>query len=161
MLALQKYWQTRKVRMLFFASFLGLFTFMMFMVSTITIVKQGLAEALKEPAVLAGLTEFPAAFLLLLLLHKVINAYLRGRFFSPQTLHTLLVCAKLAMLYGLVLKPGVVLSLLILSGSHKVDVMSYFSYVGFSIAIVGFILHVGVSAHKISREIEQEQELVI
>lgn len=161
MIALQKYWKTRQTKMLFFSSFIGLFTFMMMFGSIIRISKSGLSASINDPVVNAGLLEFPATFMFLLLMHKIFNAFVKGQFFAPSTLQTLLVCAKLAMLYGLVIKPGAMLSLLFIAGEGAPDIISYFSYVGFSTAIVGYILHMGVSAHKISREIEEEHELVV
>jgi hypothetical protein len=161
MVALQKYWKTRQVKMLFFTSFIGLFTFIMMFLSIITIAKDGLADAINDPVVSAGLLEFPATFMLLLLMHKVFNAFAKGQFFASSTLQTLLVCAKLAMIYGLVIKPGVMVSLMFIGSVGTPDIMLYFTYVGLSTAIVGYILHMGVSTHKISREIEEEQELVV
>jgi hypothetical protein len=161
MIALQKYWKTRQTKMLFFSGFIALFTFMMMLVSILSINKSGLSASINDPVVNAGLLEFPATFMFLLLMHKIFNAFVKGQFFAPNTLQTLLVCAKLAMLYGLVIKPGVMLSLVFIAGENVPDIMSYFSYVGLSTAIVGYILHMGVSAHKISREIEEENELVV
>lgn len=161
MIALQKYWQSRQTKMLFFTCFIAMFTFMMMFMSIIKISKSGLSASINDPVVNAGLLEFPATFIFLLLMHKIFNAFVRGQFFTPSTLQTLLVCAKLAILYGLVIKPSAMLSLLFIAGADALDIISYFSYVGFSTAIVGYILHMGVSAHKISREIEEEHELVV
>lgn len=161
MVALQKYWKSRQVNMLFFTSFIGLFTFMMVMISVLTIAKVGLAEAINTPAIQSGIFEYPATFILLLLMHKVFNAYVKGQFFAPSTLQTLLVSAKLAMMYGLVIKPGLMISLIFLAGEQQPDIMTFLTYVGFTTAIVGYILHIGVSSHKVSREIEAEQELVV
>ncbi len=161
MLAFQKYCQVHQIKMLLFTSFLGLMTFFMFLMSIITVIKKGLAEALNDPITMAGFVDFPASFLLILLLHKIYNLYIQGHFFTSHTLKVLQTIAKLAILLGMVLKPGIELSLLYFTTDHGLSIVNYLGYVDFPIAIVGYVLHIGTAAHKISRDIEQEQELTV
>jgi hypothetical protein len=69
--------------------------------------------------------------------------------------------AKLAILLGLVVKPGIELSLLYFTSEHGFSIVNYFGSVDFAIAIVGYVLHIGTAAHKISRDLEKEQELTV
>ena len=161
MLAFQKYCQVHQIKMLLFTSFLGFMTFFMFLMGMITVIKEGLAEAAKDPITMAGFVDFPASFLLILLLHKIFNLYIQGHFFTSHTLKVLQTIAKLAILLGMVVKPGIELSLLYFTTEHGLSIVNYLGCVDFPIAIVGYVLHIGTAAHKISRDIEQEQELTV
>ena len=161
MIAFQKYCQVHQIKMLFFTSFLGLITFCMFIIGMITIIKEGLAEAAKDPIAMAGLVDLPASFLLILLLHKIFNLYIQGHFFTTHTLKVLQTIAKLSVLLGIVVKPGIELSLLYFTSEHSLSIVNYFGCVDFAIAIVGYVLHIGTAAHKISRDLEKEQELTV
>lgn len=161
MIALQKYWKTKQTKMYMFTSFIGLMAVMLLLLSLVTIAKDGLAQALSESIVITGLLDFPATFIFLLMMHRVFAHYVEGQFFSTSSLQTLLVTAKLAIFYGLVLKPSVIIGLTFIAKTQPIEILSYFSHASFSIAVVGYVLHLGVSAHKVSREIEQEQELTV
>lgn len=136
-------------------------SFFMFIMGTITIIKDGLAEAANNPIAMAGLVDFPASFLLILLLHKIFNLYIQGHFFTSYTLKVLQTIAKLAILLGMVVKPGIELSVIYFTSEHSLSIVNYFGCVDFSIAIVGYVLHIGTAAHKISRDLEKEQELTV
>ena len=161
MTALQKYCQLHQYKMLGFTYFLGLMTFMLLPLSIFTILDNGWVEASKDPMIMAGLVDFPTSFLLVLLLHKLFNLYIQGHFFTTHTLKLLQTIAKLAILLGLVVKPSIELSLLYLTSANVLSVLDYFNYVDFAIAIVGYALHIATAAHKISRDIEKEQELTV
>jgi len=161
MIAFQKYCQIHQTKMYFFTSFLGFMTFLMFMMGVISIAKDGLIEATKDPVVMTALVDFPVSFLLLLLLHKVFNLYIKGQFFTSHTLNILQTIAKLAILFGMVIKPAIEISLLYFTSDRALSLMDYFASVDLAISIVGYVLHIGTATHKISRELEKEQELTV
>jgi hypothetical protein len=161
MIAFQKYCQVHQVKMLFFTMFFGMMTFFMFIIGMINVIKEGLVEAVNDPITMTGLVDFPASFLLFLLLQKIFNLYIQGYFFTSFTLNVLQTIAKLAILLGMVVKPGIELSLLYFTSKGDVSVVSYFGCVDFAIAIVGYVLHIGTAVYKISRDLEKEQELTV
>jgi hypothetical protein len=118
----------------------------MFIMGMITVIKEGLGEALNDPITMAGFVDFPASFLLILLLHKIFNLYIQGQFFTSHTLKVLQTIAKLSILLGIVVKPGIELSLLYFTNEHDLSIVNYFGYVDFPIAIVGYVLHRNSSA---------------
>lgn len=161
MIAFQKYLQVHQTKMLFVSTILAMMVFFHFLIGVITIAKKGMAEAITDPVAMSGLIEFPVSFLLILILHKLFNLYIKGEFFTRHTLMVLQTIAKLAIFFGLVLNPAIELSLHFFYAETKMSILHYFSSCNFPVAIVGYVLHIGTAAHKISREIEQEQELTV
>ena len=161
MIAFQKYCQVHQTKMFFLTSFLGLMTFLMFIMSMLNIIKNGVGEAIAEPLIMAGFVDFPASFLLILLLHKLFNLYIKGHFFSRHTLNVLQTTAKLAILLGLVIKPAIAVTLMHFSPEYSPSTIDYFAHINLPVTVVGYILHIGTAAHKISRELEQEHELTV
>lgn len=161
MIAFQKYCQVHQTKMYFFTSFLGFMTFMMMMIGIISIAKDGLEVAATDPLVMAALVDFPTSFLLILLLHKVFNLYIKGQFFTSYTLNVLHTIAKLAILLGVVIKPAIEICLIYFINDRSLSLMDYFASVDLAIAVIGYVLHIATAAHKISRELEKEQELTV
>ena len=161
MIAFQKYCQVHQTKMFFFTTFLGVMTFLLFVTGVIQIVKVGMAEVLLDPIAMAGLIDLPVSFLFVLLLHKLFNLYIQGHFFTSHTLRVLQTIAKLAIFFGMVLKPAVELSLLYFYSENELSLMNYFGSIDLAIAVIGYVLHIGTAAHKISRDIEKEQELTV
>jgi len=165
MIAFQKYCEIHKSKMYFFTGFVGLFSVGFLVIAVLQIYKHGIEKVINEPnrfdMVMTGLLEFPAAFIFLLLLHKIFTLYIHGAFFQPHTMKLFQFVAKLAILYGLIVKPAFVLSFLSYGGQVDIDIVAYLTNVDFSVTVIGYILHLSTAAHKISRELEQEQELTV
>ena len=161
MIAFQKYCQVHQTKMYFLTSFLGLMTFLMFVTSCVLIIKNGMEETLLDPVAMSSLIDFPAALMLMLMLHKLFNLYIKGHFFTSHTLKVLQTVAKLAIFFGLLLKPSIELSLMYFFTDASLTLLNYFGAINLPIVVVGYVLHIGTAAHKISRDIEQEQELTV
>lgn len=161
MIAFQKYCQVHQTKMYFLTSFLGLMTFLMFVTSCLLIITNGMEETLLDPVAMSSLIDFPAALMLMLMLHKLFNLYIKGHFFTSHTLNVLQTVAKLAIFFGLLLKPSIELSLMYFFTDAPLTLLNYFGAINLPIVVVGYVLHIGTAAHKISRDIEQEQELTV
>ena len=79
---------------------------------------------------------------------SVKNLYIKGQFFTSHTLNILQTIAKLAILFGMVIKPAIEISLLYFTSDRALSLMDYFASVDLAISIVGYVLHIGTATHK-------------
>lgn len=161
MIAFQKYCQLHQGRIMGFTIFMGIMSLMSLFVLALSFTKDGGFALINEPMVLQGFA-IPFGFLLLLLIHKVYHQYQQGVFFAPEVLRVYQAIAKITIYFALILKPAFFIAIDLY---HQVPfeqfTLTYLSRADFVLAIVAYALNLVAGVTKLSREMEQEQELTI
>ncbi|REL31644.1 DUF2975 domain-containing protein [Thalassotalea euphylliae] len=165
MIAFQKLCQLNQGKIMGFTIFMGIMTLMSLVGGIAIISKKGVAEFASDPVFFNLMITVPTSFIFLLLVHKIFNLYIQGEFFTANVLNVFKTIAKLAISYGLIIKPGIMIATEYLVLANQGEDFSFTTlYLGsadFVVAVIGYCLHLAAAVTKISRELEEEQELTI
>lgn len=165
MIAFQKLCQLNQGKIMGFTVFMGIMTLMSTVGGIAIISKKGVVEYFNDPVFFNLTITVPASFIFLLLVHKVFSLYIQGQFFTANVLNVFKTIAKLAISYGLIIKPGLMVAAQYLVFTHQGEnsnfIIQYLGAADFVVAVIGYALHLAASVTKISRELEEEQELTI
>lgn len=161
MIAFQKYCQLHQSKIMGFTIFIGIIAAMMLLAAGLGLAKHGLG-GFSNDMFTTQMIAIPLSFLVLLMLHKIFNLYQQGHFFAPQVLQIYRAIAQLALYYALVIKPTFFTTIAYFSPEPFDSFSSlYLMHTEFLLAIVAYTLNLVAGVTKLSREIEQEQELTI
>ena len=161
MIAFQKYCQLHQGKIMGFTIFMGIMSFLSLFIAAVSLWKDGTQGFTDDPMNVQSLI-IPLAFLLLLLVHKIFHLYVQGHFFAPEVLKVYRAIAKIAIYIALVLKPAFFILLAVVNDAELDSlIMLYLAHADFLLAIVAYALNLVAGVTKISRDIEQEQELTI
>lgn len=165
MVAFQRYCKIHKTKMLFFTSFIGFMSLICLLIIPTLVTKKGLMIIIDDAFARQAVFGFPITFIFLLFIQKIFNLYIEGNFFSQAALLTVQHLARICLLYGLVIEPGILIVIDNLYGDSPVNGVAYFSNYLFSanfpLAILGYALHLVSGVNKIAREIDEEQQLTV
>jgi hypothetical protein len=102
---------------------------------------------------------------LVLFLQKILKAYMEFSMFSQQTLSLITTLARLIMLFAFVIQPAFYFFIDYFAAnsevSESVGILSWLGHINIIAYTAGYGLHVTSAAHKVAREIEDEQNLTI
>lgn len=161
MIAFQKYCKVHQGRLMGFTLFMGAMTVVCIAV-TLVGVYLGKLHKLADLTISIQLIGVPLSFFTLLLIHKLFRLYKEGYFFSQATLKIYRTIAQLAIYYALIIKPGFVLIVELMKEEPlNTFFITYLSAADFMLAIVAYALNLVAGITKLSRDIEQENELTI
>lgn len=161
MIAFQKHCQNNQAKIMGFTIFMGIMTVMSVVMAIVVMVKDGSQGFVDDPMSAQALF-IPVAFAMLLLVHKVFQLYIEGFFFNPEVLVVYRGLAKIAIIFALVIKPAFFMLVALLNNTDVTDLtIIYIARADFILAIVAYALNLVAGVTKLSRELEQEQELTI
>jgi len=161
MLAFQKYCQLNQNKIMGFTIFMGFMAVLCLIMAAVGFAKDGVDGFIHDPMNIQSLI-IPFAFLLLLLIHKIFHLYIQGFFFNSEVLKVYRAIAKIAITFALIIKPAFFMLMSILNHEPLDDLtILYLAHADFLLAIVAYALNLVASVTKLSREIEQENELTI
>ena len=165
MLAFQRYCKIHKTKMLFFTSFIGLMSALCLVFIPLMVIKKGPMVLLDDPFARQVAFGFPITFIILLFIQKIFTLYIEGNFFSQQALKTIQHLARICLLFGLVIEPGILLLVSSMSSENadyiEVYISNYLFLANFPVAILGYALHLVSGVNKIARDIDEEQKLTV
>lgn len=161
MIAFQKYCKVHQGRLMGFTIFMGIAA-LVCILAIIAALYTGKYQKFADQIFSIQLIGFPLSFFILLLVHKIFKLYQQGFFFTQATLKVYRAIAQLAIYYALVIKPGYFLVIELTKGETlNMFFLTYLTAADFMLAIVAYALNLVAGITKLSRDIEQENELTI